>query len=517
MKCTKCGADCDPRQMFCLRCGTPLNINKNDEEVIKEVEVPIGQIVNPIHIEEEDDDIDMIIGRDLSRINNRNKKQPEPMPKSEKVEVEVEDEQEQKTSVMPKKPSTNNDDKSKKIIIAAIIGIVVTMIVLVVILISVLSGGIKNYNSYYEQGMKLYTKGKVEEAIVQFENAAEQASSFDENIKVYTVLWESYSKLDGYDDELIRVLKELIKLDSTNQIYYEALIVVYQGNDDQKAIEELIDSISDKELRDKLRDVDATIPVATLAPGEFDKPISVGLTAIAGSTIYYNINEGDASESDNVYTNALEFEEEGTYIIKAVAIDSKGNVSGQFEGKYILDFGTVNPPEVNLASGTYNEVEEIEVTCDEGCKIYYEKSDTVPTENSIEYTEPIEMPKENTIFTFIAIDEDGISSDIVTRIYNFKEEFEYDYNDAITSLSKTLVTFGIMENTFGTYEDGSAMYLAFSSVEEIDEEYYYIIEATKETESGSLISTETYAVGCNSCEPFATKMNAGAYELKDIE
>lgn len=41
MKCTKCGADCDPRQLFCLRCGTPLNANKSEEEVIKEVEVPI--------------------------------------------------------------------------------------------------------------------------------------------------------------------------------------------------------------------------------------------------------------------------------------------------------------------------------------------------------------------------------------------------------------------------------------------------------------------------------------------
>lgn len=177
----------------------------------------------------------------------------------------------------------------------------------------------------------------------------------------------------------------------------------------------------------------------------------------------------------------------------------------------------MNAPVVSLDSGTYNEREKVTVTADAGCTIYYTTDGTIPTADSKEYKKPFKIPEVNTVYYFIAIDEKGVSSDVVTRVYDYKKVYTYDYNRAVSGLTNVLISKGIMENTFGSYEDGSAMYLKYESVEKIDTEYYYIISATKESEQGNTISSETYAFGCDNGMSYAVKFTGGQYQLSQIE
>lgn len=511
MKCSKCGAECDSRQLFCLRCGTPLDNRKSEEEVIKEVEVPIEDMVDVISIEEEDDDIDLIIGRDLSRMNNRTKHEQRERDNYNRQNLERNS---NNINEDDKDENVSDNNSKKKIIIGVSIGVAALVIILLVVWF--IFGNSGKYDEYYQNGMNLYEKGKVQASATQFIKAADVAKKDEDIIEANLMLWKVYSQLDGYETELIDVLTTLIELEPDNESYYEALIVVYQGLNDQASIDELIQSVEDEALKTKLKEFDGTTPVPTVTAGEYDKPISIELTAMSGSTIYYTLNGGNASTSSEVYTSSIELKEEGEYTVKAIAVDKKGKKSRQFEGKYILKFGSVSAPVVSLDSGTYTERKKIEVTADSGCKIYYTTDETTPTSKSKEYKKPFKMPEKNTVYQFIAIDEKGVCSDVVTRVYSFNREFKFDYDSAVAGITSILIADGIMENDFGTYEDGSAMYFEYQSVEEIDKEFYYIITATKESEAGSTLSSETYAFGCNNGEKYKASFSGGKYVLEEI-
>lgn len=537
MKCTKCGAECDSRQLFCLRCGTPLNSNKSEDEVIREVEVPIENMVEAISVEE-DDDIDLIIGRDLSRVRSRNNFADNAGDSGIYNQITDTDREYVKRyqkdlnsgaghrNTESKKSNNAEHDleadkkaifskSNKKLYIG--LGIGGAVIIIVIIAAVIFFGKSGKFDEYYKNGMNLYDKGKVQQSITQFNKASDIAGKDEDRIEADIMLWKAYSQLEGYENELVDVLIELINLEPDNASYYEALIIVYQGMDDQAAIDKLISSVKDAELHAQLKDFDGTTPVPTLTAGDYDKPVSIGLTAMSGSTIYYTVNGGSATTSSEKYTTSIELKEEGEYTIRAIAVDSKGKKSRQMESKYILKFGTVNAPVINLDSGTYNERKKIKVTADAGCKVYYTTDQSMPTDESKEYTKAFKIPEDNTVYRFVAIDEKGIASDIVTRVYRYERVYKYSYDDAISGLSDVLISIGIMENSFGTYEDGSVMYFEYESIEEVEKERYYIINAIKESEMGTTISNETYAYGCDSAVSYKAKLVDGEYELSEIK
>ncbi|MBR3645498.1 MAG: zinc ribbon domain-containing protein, partial [Lachnospiraceae bacterium] len=70
MICKNCGVDCDPEQLFCLRCGTPLDFSsgdtKNEVEADEEIELMED---NTATINLNEDDIDLLINMDIAERN----------------------------------------------------------------------------------------------------------------------------------------------------------------------------------------------------------------------------------------------------------------------------------------------------------------------------------------------------------------------------------------------------------------------------------------------------------------
>ena len=205
---------------------------------------------------------------------------------------------------------------------------------------------------------------------------------------------------------------------------------------------------------------------------------------------------------------------EGQYTLRAASKSKNGKFSKEFQGKYELDFGSVKEPSVNLDSGKYTEQKKIEVSCDPGCTIYYTKDGTTPTDKSKQYKKAIKMPKGTSLYYFVAINKDGVSSGVVTRAYDYSPDFSFSYDEALNALSSSLVSSNVFEEKNGTFKNGDIGYLNYKSVEEMDGAFYYIIQCEICDEDGNTKSTSYYGVSTDSGHVEKVNRSGGKYTIE---
>lgn len=77
-----------------------------------------------------------------------------------------------------------------------------------------------------------------------------------------------------------------------------------------------------------------------------------------------------------------------------------------------------NPPVFSLPSGSFAEEKSLQLySRDDETKIYYTTDGSIPTKNSILYEESIQLKEGTTLINAIAINDKGISSDVVSNQY----------------------------------------------------------------------------------------------------
>lgn len=532
MICPKCGSECDDNQMFCTKCGTKINTfvsDMFDDQKESEPNKPFEDIIGGVSLEEdEDEEMHGYLMRDLKV----NKKDKTDQIQDDLYEDDFDDE-EITDYRKPKKPvyksnaknnysQTNNKkndgNNKKKVIIIAVVAVLAVVISVFVTILVQKSSMTKKYNQYYERGNQYYDAGNYKDAKTQYINASNNAFTKEQKITAYEMVYKIDAIIGGYDEEEISYLESLIKLDDSNIEYYKALIILYQNNEQESKIDSLIAS-APTEFQEELKSFDGTIPSAELEEGTYDKPIEVELNATDGVTIYYTTDGSSVSDSatKKEYISPIKFEEEGVYTVRALSVDKNGKSSKEMSVKYILDFGRVNPPTVNLASGEYTDQKKIEVTADTGCTIYYTTDGTTPTNKSKKYKKAIKMPKGDSLYYFVAIDADGVESNVVTRAYNYVPEYDYSYDEAISSLTTALISSKKLDNQYGEFANGDIAYFKYNEVAEIDDAYYYLITCERESKTGVVKSTEYYAVSCDSGECHNVKKNGDSYELSNIK
>lgn len=561
MICPKCGNECDDNQMFCNKCGTKVKFIVNDlqNETQAGHDKETEYIISGASLyEDEDEDIDRYLNRDLKA-----NKKPDPIDELLEELEELEendikdyknrstyrsnsgtrksnnrrknktDDVEDKVKESDDKDSSSevrNDKKSKdlsngksgsnkkKVLIIAIVAVLSVVIAVFATLLVKRTLLTKKFDQYYSRGNEFYESENFKDARTQYISAANNAFTKEQKIVSYEMIYKIDDMLGGYVDEEMSYLESLIKLDSDNVDYYKALIILFQNNDMNSDAEALIKS-APAAIRSELESFDGTIPNVSVAEGTYNTPIEVELRATEGVTIYYTTDGSSASTSDTrkQYYSPIKFEEEGTFTLRALSVDRNGKNSKEISIKYIMDFGKVTPPSVNLDSGTYTEEKKIEVKADSDCTIYYTTDGTVPTQDSKEYKKGIKMPKGDSLYYFIAIDADGVESNVVTRAYVYKPKYAYSYDDAINSLSATLVSKSIFENKYGEFANGDVAYFDYNSVIEIEKSKYYLITCDIEDKSGIVRTTSYYAVSCDNGGCHKVMNNGDSYELSEIE
>ncbi|EMY34885.1 FG-GAP repeat-containing protein [Arthrobacter crystallopoietes BAB-32] len=148
---------------------------------------------------------------------------------------------------------------------------------------------------------------------------------------------------------------------------------------------------------------------ASVAGGTFAAPQTVELTADpAGAQIFFTTDGTDPDTDSTLYTGPIEIATEGTTTLKFITFN--GVASEVFTETYTLDLTaptvTADPAGGTLAAGAL-----VTLAASEGAAIYYTLDGSEPTNQSLLYTEPMQVTGASTLRA-IAIDAAGNSSEI---------------------------------------------------------------------------------------------------------
>lgn len=538
MKCSKCGEECKENQRICIKCGSPLPVvpamKDMEQELAEEVELFLDdeegeqddliqqmafrtqrfekKLVDTreavaIHLEDGEDQMqeetygdDFVIGNEFSLDDVEmalHKKEAE--KKAEEASREQVRQRKQQMLLEKKK-------RNKKIMITCIVVVIcIAALVCGFFLFRMLRNDSK-YKENYEQGVTFLEAGNYAKAVDSFKAALNYTNSDEKVIPVKYQMYQAYLGLEGYEKDAEIVLKDLIELDADNIDYYKALIDLYRKTGDADSIEKLLSSVREKDCYDILVDYNVDAPTASVESGEYGEFVRVDLSLVTGTKIYYTIAKD--KEADNPISGGQEYKEqilineEGTWSLKAVSVSANGAYSEVLTREYVVAFTKPDGPTVKPTNGRYSEFTDISVEYPSTGKVYYTIDGDDPTgsgtnedgeiEEEQEYTAPFQMERGNHIYKFIFVSETGLSSDVVTRFYNFSLTKSYDYDEAVDLLKKKLYGQGILKNSSGKYNDNT--YLAFDYIETplINKEEYYVISFSMRTNSGKTVADGVY-------------------------
>lgn len=223
------------------------------------------------------------------------------------------------------------------------------------------------------------------------------------------------------NDSARKLLLEVLKLDEDCLEAYEQLIQIYAEQKDYKAIKNLGDKVTDGEIRELFAEYLPEPPQADPEGGIFQGEIFVELTAENGCEIYYTTDGTDPEQGRKYHTPILM--EPGKNIrLRAVARNQFGLCSQELEEEYQIKKQKPNPPQVAPYGGSFYTPETIVVQVPEGCRVYYTWDDTVPTQESQQYREPIHIPEGNNVLSLILVDKYEMVSDVLRCNYIYMPE-----------------------------------------------------------------------------------------------
>ncbi len=279
---------------------------------------------------------------------------------------------------------------------------------------------------------------------------------------------------------------------------YESIISIYRQNGDYDKIAEVL-SAGDNDIVESLRQrYIPAMPVMSPASGSYTvASVNIKLLDGTGNKIYYTVNDGDPDMGSILYDNEIFLDEDGTYNIKAVAVNEYGISSPVCEYEYIIEKGAPSAPEIMEPSGDYNQNTMIVAVAEAGTSIFYTTDGSEPTMESKQYVSPITMPVGTSHFRFIAYDNDGNCSEIVDRDYHLVFTRLVSTEQAVNSLVATLVRLGYLLDNTGKVigVEGHNEYI-YNSIIEIEGagEYYVIVENHVNNDLSSAPTGLIYAV-----------------------
>lgn len=539
MKCSKCGEECKENQRICIKCGSPLPVvpamKDMEQELAEEVElflddeeenrdVPAEQIAfrtqrfekklsdtreailvnlddeEEDRMQEETYDDDFIIGNEFSLDDVEMALHKKETEKKAEADAREQARQRRQRMLLEKKK------RKKKIVITCTAAAACIAVLICGFLIFRMIRNNTKYTENYEQGVTFVSAGNYAKAVDSLKAALSYTNSDDKLIPVKYQMYLAYLGLEGYEKDAENMLKDLIELDADNIDYYKALIDLYRRTGDADSIEKLLGSIKEKDFYDTLVDYNVDAPAASVDSGEYGGFVRVDLSLVTGTKIYYTLTKD--KEADNPISGGQEYKEqilineEGTWSLKAVSVSANGAYSEILTRKYVVAFTKPEDPTVKPTNGRYSDFTDISVEYPSTGKVYYTIDGDDPTgsgrnedgeiEEEQEYTAPFQMERGNHVYKFIFVSETGLSSNVVTRFYNFSLTKSYDYDEAVELLKKKLYGQGILKNSSGKYNDNT--YLAFDYVETplINKEEYYVISFSMRTNSGKTVADGVY-------------------------
>ncbi len=453
MKCPHCGNEMVEGHLICEVCGEEIRIVPDFEP---EIENSITETLTTLAAEQDEKDNGQV--------------QPESV---EQIEEFTEPEEE------------NTDGRRIWVIASLVIFFVVAFVTY-----GAYAYHIQTVEYQIDKAREHAANGSYTEAIACLEAA------YEKNPAEARLLFQEadYYYVQEDHTSAIRVLYRII--DNGNFPYedveeaYNKIITIYANQGAYGEINDLLKSCPESDVINMFQSYLAMEPEFSYVEGNYAEVIPLKLSSNTSGTIYYTIDGSLPNKNSEIYTAPL-FLEDGEHTIRAFFVNDYGIESEIVTKKYIINLSVPNAPEVELYSGEYTEPMMIEAEEIEGCRIFYTTDESDPTADSVPYTGPIPMPLGKTLFKFVNISDEGVSSDITMRTYTLKLKDAIPTDRAEIHLVQRLVETGYLEDTLGNSKrlTGRLSY-QFSSVLGINGVSYYTINEYYDDGTGMLNRTD---------------------------
>lgn len=373
----------------------------------------------------------------------------------------------------------NKDNSSRNKLIIIIVSVLVLIGVIVALAVFFIKKALnesKNNYGYYQN--LAYDAKDVDKDYVQaveyFEKALEYKDNLleDETIEVNGVMVESetilvkdllnlsdcYEELHRVDDK-INTLNMVLKYDSTNEnaIYY--LVKEYDELEAYDNIRNLYETVSDSNnatIMNYFAPYLCSEPIIAPEAGEYGKDQEIGFLNRDGAKIYYTLDGTDPNVNGTLYSTDFVVKE-GKTTVKYYMVNEYGFKSDVFTAEYDITYAAPDLPKVSPQSGSYTTSAEQMITIGNipsGAKAYYEISyngvPIKPTIASKVYDAPFAMPEGSVILSVIIINENGLSSGVVTNNYTLKKVDKYSDTTAEQLIWSTLELHKIIDKNHMT-------------------------------------------------------------------
>lgn len=468
MKCPDCGAEIMEGHLYCDRCGMEIQMVPDFEP---EIENSITETLSTVAEEIE---------------NNSSS------DKSRDVETAVKPQEKKKNK--KRISSFLAEEQGKSWLLATVITL------LAVIVITVFAGVYlyhrNSLNYQIAQAREYAQAGEYERAISYLEKAKTLNSNAAEVVFLESNYYYKMGELQKASDVLINLLaRGQLDFDDKEKVY-ENIIAIWDEEGKYEEINELLLACEDDAITNQFQQYMAMTPEFGYLSGSYNEVILLKISANTTGKIYYTLDGSNPDESSMVYTAPLMLES-GEYQVAALFVNDYGIKSEVARSWYVINVTVPEPPELLIYSGSYQVPTMIEVVVPETGTVYYTMDGSNPTRDSLKYTDPIAMPLGRSNFKFVTISEEGVSSEIVSRSFDFTLDTDVTVSKAISNVMQALLDRHVLTDLQGHSHEIKGKYvLKYNTIVEIqDLGYYYVLDEFIESEDGTQTKTDRmYAV-----------------------
>ncbi len=347
-----------------------------------------------------------------------------------------------------------------------------------------------------EQARYYAESGEYREAI----SYLEKAKKLDADVVETAFLESNYYYQLGEKQKASEVLVELIASEpleyADEERAYSYVIDIWDEEEKYQDINLLLSECHNNEIINQFQQYIAMTPEFGYEPGSYDEVVLLKISANTTGKIYYTLDGSTPNQNSPVYIAPLILES-GEYQVAALFVNDYGIESEVARSWYVINLIVPDPPELLLYSGSYHVPTMIEVIVPENGTVHYTMDGSNPTKDSPKYTEAISMPLGRSNFKFITISEEGVSSEIVSRSFDFTLETEVTVGRAVNNVIQALFDRKVLSDLQGHSPEIMEKYVfKYNTIVEIpDMGYYYVLDEYIETGNGEQTKTDRlYAV-----------------------
>lgn len=386
MKCAKCGAEIRPGCVYCSNCG-------QEAQIVTEINILEDDLLRSMLDEESEKTKETVSAEDKCRKSSESS--------------------DTKQAERGRKQKKSRQQKKKQLRMLIILLIVLAAACLT-------AGGILRYQ---RANSAAYQLKRAQEAFDQknYTSALDyvnRALQLEDGSEDALLLQGQIYQMMKEDDQAETILLKVIDQNPDCTEAYESLLELYDENGSYEQILALKEKTTNPDILSLFDTYLVETPVIDVKSGTYKEFQEVKLSVKGKSLeIYYTLDGSIPTKKDTLYEDVVSIEKQGKTTLTAVAMDKNGRYSEPVSAQYDIELDAPDVPVVSSDGGRFTEASSVTVTVPKGVTVYYTWNDTAPSKKSSKYTGPIEIPEGNNILSLIAVDENGLSSEVLKCNY----------------------------------------------------------------------------------------------------